>query len=336
MEQLVARWAHNPKVVSSSLAPATKSKRLRKVPQPFFILGPHILLPMHKSGFVNIIGNPNVGKSTLMNAFIGEDLSITTPKAQTTRHRILGLLNNDEYQIVFSDTPGIIQPGYALQEHMMDFVQSTFEDADVFLFLTEPSEKPLKDERFLRKLKDTEVPVLLIINKIDLTEQKELERVVEHWQQVLPNAEIYPVSALNNFNTDVLLQRILELLPEGPSYFSKEELSDKDERFFVSEMVREAILKNYQKEIPYAVQVEVEEFKEEENIIRIRSTIYVERDTQKSIIIGHQGKMIKRTGTDARKRMEAFFKKKIFLDLFVKVRKNWRQNEDQLRRFGYR
>ena len=291
---------------------------------------------MHKSGYVNIIGNPNVGKSTLMNSFLGEDLSIATPKAQTTRHRILGLLNSEDYQIVFSDTPGIIKPGYALQEHMMDFVESTFEDADVFLFLTEPNEKPVKDDRFLKKLQNAKVPVLLIINKIDLTEQAELEKVVAHWQELLPNAEIYPVSALNNFNTDVLLDRILELLPEGPAYFSKDDLSDKDERFFVSEMVREAILKNYKKEIPYAVQVEVEEFKEEETIIRIRSTIYVERDTQKGILIGHQGKMIKRMGTDARKRMEAFFKKKVFLDLFVKVRKNWRQNEDQLRRFGYR
>lgn len=291
---------------------------------------------MHKSGYVNIIGNPNVGKSTLMNSFLGEDLSIMTPKAQTTRHRILGLLNDENYQIVFSDTPGIIQPGYALQEHMMDFVQSTFEDADIFLFLTEPDEKPIKDERFLQKLQNVKVPVLLIINKIDLSDQQTLEKVVAHWQEQLPNAEIYPISALNDFNTEVLLDRILELLPEGPAYFSKDELSDKDERFFVSEMIREQMLKIYSKEIPYAVQVDVEEFKEEENIIRIRSTIYVERDTQKSIVIGHQGKMIKRTGTDARKRMEAFFKKKVFLELFVKVRKNWRQNEDQLRRFGYR
>lgn len=291
---------------------------------------------MHKSGFVNIIGNPNVGKSTLMNSFLGEDLSIMTPKAQTTRHRILGLLNDENYQVVFSDTPGIIQPGYALQEHMMDFVQSTFEDADVFLFLTEPTEKPIKDERFLQKLQNSKVPVLLIINKIDLSDQSTLEKVVSHWSEQLPNAEIYPISALNDFNTEVLLDRILELLPEGPAYFSKDELSDKDERFFVSEMIREQMLKIYSKEIPYAVQVEVEEFKEEENIIRIRSIIYVERDTQKSIVIGHQGKMIKRTGTDARKRMEAFFKKKVFLELFVKVRKNWRQNEDQLRRFGYR
>lgn len=291
---------------------------------------------MHKSGYVNIIGNPNVGKSTLMNSFLGEDLSIMTPKAQTTRHRILGLLNDENYQIVFSDTPGIIQPGYALQEHMMDFVSSTFEDADVFLFLTEPTEKPIKDERFLQKLQNSKVPVLLIINKIDLTDQQTLEKVVAHWSEQLPNAEIYPISALNDFNTEVLLDRILELLPEAPAYFSKEELSDKDERFFVSEMIREQMLKIYSKEIPYAVQVEVEEFKEEENIIRIRSIIYVERDTQKSIVIGHQGKMIKRTGTDARKRMEAFFKKKVFLELFVKVRKNWRQNSDQLKRFGYR
>lgn len=277
-----------------------------------------------------------MGKSTLMNSFLGEDLSIMTPKAQTTRHRILGLLNDENYQVVFSDTPGIIQPGYALQEHMMDFVQSTFEDADVFLFLTEPTEKPIKDERFLQKLQNSKVPVLLIINKIDLSDQSTLEKVVSHWSEQLPNAEIYPISALNDFNTEVLLDRILELLPEGPAYFSKDELSDKDERFFVSEMIREQMLKIYSKEIPYAVQVEVEEFKEEENIIRIRSIIYVERDTQKSIVIGHQGKMIKRTGTDARKRMEAFFKKKVFLELFVKVRKNWRQNEDQLRRFGYR
>ncbi|WP_417599956.1 GTPase Era [Owenweeksia hongkongensis] len=291
---------------------------------------------MHKSGYVNIIGNPNVGKSTLMNSFLGEDLSIMTPKAQTTRHRILGLLNDENYQIVFSDTPGIIQPGYALQEHMMDFVQSTFEDADIFLFLTEPTEKPIKDERFLQKLQNSKVPVLLIINKIDLTDQQTLEKVVAHWGEQLPNAEIYPISALNDFNTEVLLDRILELLPEGPAYFSKEELSDKDERFFVSEMIREQMLKIYSKEIPYAVQVEVEEFKEEEKIIRIRSIIYVERDTQKSIVIGHQGKMIKRTGTDARIRMEAFFKKKVFLELFVKVRKNWRQSEDQLKRFGYR
>ncbi len=291
---------------------------------------------MHKAGYVNIVGNPNVGKSTLMNAFLGENLSITTPKAQTTRHRILGLLNGEDYQVVFSDTPGIIQPGYALQESMMDFVNSTFEDADIFLMLTEANEKVLKDSRFIEKLQKTEIPVLLLVNKIDLTNQTDLENVVAFWKDQLPKAEIYPISALNNFNTEVVMDRILELLPESPAYFSKEELSDKDERFFVSEMVREQILKIYDKEIPYAVQVEAEEFKEEDNIIRIRAIIYVERDTQKGIIIGHQGKMIKRTGTDARKRMEEFFKKKVFLELFVKVRKNWRSSDDQLKRFGYK
>ncbi len=291
---------------------------------------------MHKSGYVNIIGNPNVGKSTLMNAFLGENLSITTPKAQTTRHRILGLLNGDDYQVVFSDTPGIIQPGYALQESMMDFVSSTFEDADIFLMLTEPNEKVLKDSRFIERLQKTDTPVLLLINKIDLTNQQELEKVVDFWKEQLPKAEIYPISALNNFNTEVVMDRIMELLPESPPYFSKDELSDKDERFFVSEMIREQILKIYDKEIPYAVQVEAEEFKEEDNIIRIRAVIYVERDTQKGIVIGHQGKMIKRTGMEARKRMEEFFKKKVFLDLFVKVKKNWRSSDDQLKRFGYK
>lgn len=271
-----------------------------------------------------------------MNAFLGEDLSIMTPKAQTTRHRILGLLNEEEYQIVFSDTPGIIQPGYALQESMMEFVNSAFEDADVFLMLTEPNDKALKDERFLKKLQNLEVPLLLLINKIDLTNQGDLEKVVDHWKEQLPQAEIYPISALNKFNTPQVLDRIKELLPESPAYFSKEHLSDKDERFFTSEMIREQILKNYGKEIPYAVQVEVEEFKEADDIIRIRATIYTERDTQKGILIGHRGKMIKKTGTDARKRMEAFFKKKVFLDLFIKVRKNWRSNEDQLKRFGYK
>ncbi len=291
---------------------------------------------MHKAGYVNIVGNPNVGKSTLMNAFLGENLSITTPKAQTTRYRILGLLNGEDHQVVFSDTPGIIQPGYALQESMMDFVNSTFEDADIFLMLTEANEKVLKDSRFIEKLQKTDTPVLLLVNKIDLTNQEDLEKVVAFWKDQLPKAEIYPISALNNFNTEVVMDRILELLPESPPYFSKDELSDKDERFFVSEMVREQILKIYDKEIPYAVQVEAEEFKEEDNIIRIRAIIYVERDTQKGIIIGHQGKMIKRTGTDARKRMEEFFKKKVFLELFVKVRKNWRSNDDQLKRFGYK
>lgn len=271
-----------------------------------------------------------------MNSFLGENLSITTPKAQTTRHRIMGLLNAEDYQVVFSDTPGIITPGYALQESMMDFVHSSFEDADIYILLVEPVEKGLKDEKFKLRLEKSEQPVLLLINKIDLTTQEELEKVVAFWKGQLPSAEIYPISALNSFNTEVVMDRILELLPESPPYFSKDQLSDKDERFFVSEMIREQILKIYSKEIPYAVQVEVEEFKEEDSIIRIKSVIYVERDTQKGIIIGHQGKMIKRMGTDARKRMEEFFKKKVFLEVFVKVRKNWRSSEEQLKRFGYR
>lgn len=291
---------------------------------------------MHKAGYVNIIGNPNVGKSTLMNTFMGEQMSIATPKAQTTRHRILGLLNEEDYQIVFSDTPGVIQPAYALQESMMEFVHSAFEDADVFLYITEPGEKELKDEKFAAKLAKTDIPLILVINKIDLSNQKQLEELNEYWQAKFPKAEIIPISASNKFNTDVLLSRIIELLPESPAYYDKESLSDRPERFFVSEMIREQILLNYSKEIPYATEVEVEDFKEEDSIIRMRAVIFVERDTQKGIIIGHQGKMIKKTGTDARKRLELFFKKKIFLDLHVKVRKNWRSSEDQLKKFGYR
>ncbi len=291
---------------------------------------------MHKSGYVNILGNPNVGKSTLLNALLGEKLSITTPKAQTTRHRILGLLNGEDYQVVFSDTPGIIQPAYALQESMMDFVSESFEDADIFLLMVEPEERELKDERFLKKLQQAEQPVLILINKIDLINQEKLEGLLDFWRERLPDAEIYPVSALSKFNTDNVKDRILELLPESPAYFSKEALSDRNERFFVSEMVREAILNNYSKEIPYAVEVDVEEFKEEDKIIHIRCNIFVERDTQKGIIIGHQGKKLKKTGTEARQRMESFFKKKVFLNLFIKVRKNWRQNDNELKRFGYK
>lgn len=291
---------------------------------------------MHKSGFVNILGNPNVGKSTLLNAFLGENLSITTPKAQTTRHRILGLLNDEDYQIVFSDTPGIIQPAYALQESMMESVNASFEDADIFLLMVEPEKVGLKDESFLNKLVKTDVPVLLLINKIDLIDQQKLENLVDFWREQLPKAEIYPISAMAKFNLESVKLRIIELLPESPPFFSKEELSDRNERFFVSEMVREAILNNYGKEIPYAVEVDVEEFKEEEDIIRIRSVIYVERDTQKGILIGHQGKMIRKTGTEARKKLEGFFKKKIFLDLRVKVRKNWRSSDQELKRFGYK
>ncbi len=290
----------------------------------------------HKAGYVNIIGNPNVGKSTLMNALIGEQLSITTPKAQTTRHRILGIYNEERMQIVFSDTPGVIRPAYALQESMMDFVRATFEDADVFLYMTEPGDKQLKDPELFARLSRIKTPLLLLINKIDASSQEALEEAVAHWKETLPNAEILPMSALNRFNIDVLLRRLKELLPDSPPFFDKENLSDRNERFFVSEMVREQILTHYKKEIPYAVEVEVESFKEEEIIIRIQAIIYVERETQKGIIIGHQGKMIKKVGIGARKRMEDFFKKQVHLELFVKVRKDWRSKEEQLKRFGYK
>jgi len=285
---------------------------------------------------VGIIGRPNVGKSTLLNAFLGEKLSIATPKAQTTRHRILGMLNTDDYQIVFSDTPGVIKPAYALQESMMEFVRSSFEDADIVIYMTEPGEKALKDEQMTERIRKLDIPVLVLLNKIDLSNQEQVTEIYEYWKQQFPKAEVFPISALNKFNTDVVLNRIVELLPLSPPYYDKESLSDRSERFFVSEMIREQILINYKKEIPYSVEVDVEEFKEDKDIIRIRAVIYAERDTQKGIIIGHQGKMIKRTGTDARKRLEAFFQKKVFLDLHIKVRKNWRQNEEQLKRFGYK
>ena len=290
----------------------------------------------HKSGFVNIIGNPNVGKSTLMNALVGERLSIITPKAQTTRHRIFGILNEPEYQIVFSDTPGVIQPAYKMQEHMMKFVSDAFEDADVFLYLVEPGDRALKDQGFFQKLAKTSIPVLLIVNKIDTTDQDKLEEEVAHWKESLPNAEIIPISALEKANTDYLLNRLIELMPLSPPYFDKDALTDKTERFFVSEIVREQILLNYKKEIPYSVEVDVEDFKEEDDIIRIRAVIYVARDSQKGIIIGHKGSMLKRVGIGARKQLESFFKKKIHLETFVKVKKNWRDNDMQLKRFGYK
>jgi GTPase len=290
----------------------------------------------HKSGFVNIIGNPNVGKSTLMNAMVGERLSIITPKAQTTRHRIFGILNEPEYQIVFSDTPGVIQPAYKMQEHMMKFVSEAFDDADVFLYLVEPGDRALKDEGFFRKLYTTELPVLLIINKIDTTDQEKLEEEVAYWKESLPTAEIIPISALEKANIDYLLQRLVALIPLSPPYFDKEALTDKTERFFVSELVREQILLNYKKEIPYSVEVDVEEFKEEEDIIRIRAIIYVARDSQKGILIGHKGSMLKRVGIGARKQLEAFFSKQVHLETFVKVKKNWRDNDLQLKRFGYK
>ena len=290
----------------------------------------------HKSGFVNIIGNPNVGKSTLMNAMVGERLSIITPKAQTTRHRIFGILNEPEYQIVFSDTPGVIQPAYKMQEHMMKFVSDAFEDADVFLYLVEPGDRALKDEGFFQKLATTAVPVLLIVNKIDTTTQEALEVEVGYWQTSLPNAEIIPISALEGANTDYLLSRLKELVPVSPPYFDKDALTDKTERFFVSEIIREQILLNYKKEIPYSVEVDVEEFKEEEDIIRMRCIIYVARDSQKGIIIGHKGSRLKAVGIGARKQLEAFFAKKVHVETFVKVKKNWRDNDLQLKRFGYK
>ena len=290
----------------------------------------------HKSGFVNIIGNPNVGKSTLMNALVGERLSIITPKAQTTRHRIFGILNEPEYQIVFSDTPGVIQPVYKMQEHMMKFVADAFEDADVFLYLVEPGDRALKDQGFFQKLASTSTPVLLIVNKIDTTDQEKLEEEVAHWKEALPNAEIVPISALEQANTDYLLQRLIDLIPPSPPYFDKDALTDKTERFFVSEIVREQILLNYKKEIPYSVEVDVEEFKEVDTIIRIRTIIYVARESQKGIIIGHKGSMLKKVGVGARKQLEAFFAKQVHLETFVKVKKNWRDNDIQLKRFGYK
>ncbi|NAY92195.1 GTPase Era [Muricauda sp. JGD-17] len=289
----------------------------------------------HKAGFVNIIGNPNVGKSTLMNAFVGEKLSIITSKAQTTRHRILGIVNGDDFQVILSDTPGIIKPAYALQSSMMDFVKSALEDADVLLYMVEIGEKALKDEDFFKKIKSSNIPVLLLLNKIDTSDQKMLEEQVQHWQELLPNAEIHPISALENFNVKEVFERILKLLPEGPPYFPKDQLTDKPERFFVNETIREKILLNYKKEIPYAVEVETEEFVEDEDIIRIRSVIMVERDTQKGIIIGHKGGALKKVGVAARKDLEKFFAKQVHIELYVKVNKNWRSDARQLRRFGY-
>ena len=289
----------------------------------------------HRSGFVNIIGNPNVGKSTLMNAFVGEKLSIITSKAQTTRHRILGIVNGEDFQVILSDTPGIIKPAYGLQESMMDFVKSAFEDADVLLYMVEIGEKELKDQSFFEKLKKTKVPVLLLLNKIDTADQKLLEEQVQYWQSVLPGAEIHPISALTLFNVQEVFERIISLLPEGPPYYPKDQLTDKPERFFVNETIREKILKYYKKEIPYSVEIETEEFFEDEKLIRIRSVIMVERESQKGILIGHKGGALKKVGVQARKDLEVFFDKQIHLELYVKVAKNWRSDPRQLRRFGY-
>ena len=290
---------------------------------------------MHKAGFVNIIGNPNVGKSTLMNAFIGEKLSIITSKAQTTRHRILGIVNGEDFQVILSDTPGIIKPAYELQESMMDFVKSAFDDADVLIYMVEIGEKELKDEAFFKRITNSKIPVLLLLNKIDNSNQEQLEEQAELWQQKVPNAEFLPISALQGFNVQNVFDRIIELLPESPAFYPKDQLTDKPERFFVNEAIREKILMHYKKEIPYAVEVDTEEFFEEETIIRMRSVIMVERETQKGIIIGHKGSALKRVGVEARKDLEKFFGKQVHLELYVKVNKNWRSNQKQLKRFGY-
>ena len=290
---------------------------------------------MHKAGFVNIIGNPNVGKSTLMNAFVGEKLSIITSKAQTTRHRILGIVNGEDFQLILSDTPGIIKPAYQLQESMMDFVKSAFNDADILIYMVEIGEKELKDEAFFKKITDSKIPILLLLNKIDQSDQEQLEDQVQFWANKVPNAEIFAISALKGFQVKEVFNRIIELLPESPPFYPKDQLTDKPERFFVNETIREKILMHYKKEIPYAVEIDTEEFFEEEKIIRIRSVIMVERETQKGIIIGHKGTALKRVGVESRKDLEKFFGKQVHLELYVKVNKNWRSNQNQLRRFGY-
>ncbi len=290
---------------------------------------------IHKAGFVNIIGNPNVGKSTLMNALVGEKLSIITPKAQTTRHRILGIVNHEEYQIVFSDTPGIIKPAYELQASMMDFVKSALDDADVLVYMVEVGEKELKNEAFFNKIINSKIPVILLLNKIDKSNKEEVDEKIAYWRDKVPNSFVYVISALEKFNVDAVFYKIIELLPEGPPFYPKDQLTDKPERFFVNEKIREKILTHYKKEIPYSVEVETESFIEEESIVRIRSIIMVERDTQKGIIIGHKGSAIKRVGAEARKDLERFFQKKVFIELYVKVNKNWRSDKNQLKRFGY-
>ncbi len=290
---------------------------------------------MHKAGFVNIIGNPNVGKSTLMNTLLGERLSIITPKAQTTRHRILGIANGIDYQIVFSDTPGILKPNYKLQEHMMHFVHSALEDADLYIVLTEVNDD-FSHEDILRKIDRTDAPVLLLINKADLASEQEINTVRERWEKAWPNWHVLPVSALYGYHIDLVLNKILELLPESPPFYPKDELTDKPTRFFVAETIREKVLMNYKQEIPYSVEVAVDTFKEEDQLIRIRAVIHVARDSQKGIIIGHKGQALKRVGTEARKSLETFLGKKVFLELHVKVSRNWREDETQLRRFGYK
>lgn len=290
---------------------------------------------MHKAGFVNIVGNPNVGKSTLMNLLVGERISIATFKAQTTRHRIMGILNTDDAQIVFSDTPGVLKPNYKLQEAMLRFSRSALRDADVLLYVTDMVESPEKNSDFIAEVRKLDVPILVLINKIDLADQQQLVQKVEQWHEIIPEAEILPISAIAKFNVDVVMRRIMELLPDSPPYFDKDALTDKPARFFVTEIIREKILLHYDKEIPYVCEAAVEHFKEDEGKIYIKAIIYVERESQKGIIIGHEGSALKRVATDARRELEKFFGKRIFLEIYVKVDKDWRNSDRQLRRFGY-
>ena len=290
---------------------------------------------MHKAGFVNIVGNPNVGKSTLMNRLVGEKISIITSKSQTTRHRIKGIVNTDDYQIVFSDTPGVVKPSYKMQEYMLEFSKSALVDADIILYVTDVVENIEKNLDFIDKVNKSDIPVLLVINKIDLTTQEKLEALFDKWKSLIPRAEIFPLSATENFNVDNLYKRIVELLPEGEPFFPKDELTDLPSRFFVNDIIREKILQYYYKEVPYSVEVEVEEFKEDDKRINIMAVIYVERSSQKGIIIGSQGEALKKVGTQARLDIEAFFGKKVFLNLYVKVLKDWRNKDSELKNFGY-
>lgn len=302
----------------------------------FVSLTLYFIMNMHKSGFVNIVGKPNAGKSTLLNQLMGEKLAIVTQKAQTTRHRIFGIYNEEDLQIVFSDTPGVLDPKYELQEKMMDFVKDSLQDADVFLMIIDINDRGEPSEFLIEKLNKIPVPVLILINKIDESNQESMEKVIEFWHGKIPKAEILPISALQGINTDLILPKLKSLLPENPPYYDKDQFTDKSERFFVNEAIREKILLNYEKEIPYSVEVVTEQFKEKEGIIFIDSIIYVERDTQKGIVIGHKGEAIKKVGIQAREDLEKFFQKKIHLNLFVKVKKDWRKNDRDLKNFGYR
>ena len=289
----------------------------------------------HKAGFVNIIGNPNVGKSTLMNALLGHKLSIISNKAQTTRHRILGILNEKEYQMVFSDTPGVIKPAYKMQETMMNFVYSALQDADILIYMIEVGEKELKDQKLFKRLKEINIPLIILLNKIDLVEQDFVKQEIKRWSTLLPDSDLLPISALNNFNLDKIKSKLVDLLPISPPYYDKQAITNRSERFFVEEIIREKILKHYKKEVPYSVEIEVQEFFEEKDIIKIRAVIYVMRETQKGIIIGHQGLGLKRIGSEARKDIEKMLDKKVFLVTPVKVKKNWRDDQKQLKKFGY-